>query len=108
MNANEYQDWTLDVSIYPQAGTGGELELYYLAMGLCGEAGEVANKVKKLLRDNKLDTGNLIYECGDVCFYLARLIDALGYQFEDVMLINKNKLLKRKAAGTLQGSGDHR
>lgn len=108
MQANDYQDWTLETAIYPQAGTGGDMELYYLAMGLCGESGEVANKIKKLLRDGKLNIGDLIYECGDVAYYLARLIDALGYSFEDVLEINHNKLMKRKSNNTLSGQGDER
>lgn len=108
MQANAYQQGTIQTAVYPDAGTGGQLELYYLAMGLTSEAGEVAGKIKKLLRDRVLDTGNLIYELGDVCWYVARLADALGYEFEDVLEINYNKLMKRKENGTIQGNGDVR
>lgn len=108
MQANDYQKQTITTAIYPDAGTGGQLELYYLAMGLTSEAGEVAGKIKKLLRDRVLDTGNLIYELGDVCWYVARMADALGYEFEDVLEINFNKLIKRKDNGTIQGNGDVR
>jgi NTP pyrophosphatase (non-canonical NTP hydrolase) len=108
LQANDYQNATIETAIYPGAGTGNDLELYYLAMGLTSEAGEVAGKVKKLLRDNKLDIGNLIYELGDVCWYVARLADACGYEFEDVLGINYNKLMARKENGTISGNGDHR
>lgn len=108
MNINEYQDKTLDTAIYPMAGTGGDLELYYLAMGLTSEAGEVAGKIKKLLRDGKYDPGNLAYEIGDCIWYCARLADAIGYSMEDIITINYNKLQKRKQEGVLSGSGDYR
>lgn len=108
MLTNEYQDWSLSTAIYPGAGTGNTEELTYLALGLNGEAGEVADKIKKYLRDGKLDIGGIIYELGDVCWYIARLSDALGYSFEDLLIINKNKLESRKESGNLQGSGDYR
>lgn len=108
MQANSFQDWTINTAIYPGAGTGNDLELYYLAMGLCSEAGEVAGKVKKYLRDNKLDIGNLAYEISDCVWYIARLADAIGYSLEDIMEINHSKLNKRKNAGTISGSGDER
>lgn len=108
MTLNEYQHKTLDTAIYPEKGTGSDLELFYLALGLSSEAGEVAGKVKKLLRDGKLDVGHLAYELGDCFYYLCRLCDAIGYDAEDVILINYNKLQKRKVANTLGGNGDER
>jgi NTP pyrophosphatase (non-canonical NTP hydrolase) len=108
MHLNDYLDATNQTAIYPEAGTGSDLELYYLSLGLTSEAGEVAGKIKKLIRDGKLDIGNLAYELGDCFWYLARLCDAIGYEPEDVLTININKLLKRKETNTLQGSGDYR
>lgn len=108
MNANQYQEKTLETAIYPGAGTGSDEELFYLAMGLASEAGEVAGKVKKLLRDGKLDIGNLAYEIGDCLWYCARLADSIGYEMEDIMFINYNKLSRRKESGTLKGNGDER
>lgn len=108
MQANTYQERTMDTAIYPGAGTGNDQEITYLALGLNGEAGEVADKIKKHLRDNKLDIGGLIYELGDCCWYIARLAEAFGYEFEDILEINYQKLQKRKAANTLSGSGDAR
>jgi len=108
MNVNEYLELTNQTAIYPEAGTGNDMELYYLALGLSSESGEVAGKISKLIRDGKLDIGNLAYELGDVFWYLVRLCDAIGYSPADIMLININKLLRRKENETLQGSGDHR
>ena len=108
MHLNDYLDATNQTAIYPEAGTGSDLELYYLSLGLTSEAGEVAGKIKKLIRDGKLDIGNLAYELGDCFWYLSRLCDAIGYEPEDVLTININKLLKRKETNTLQGSGDYR
>ena len=108
MHLNEYQEATIETAIYPAAGTGQELELYYLTMGLCSEAGEVAGKIKKYLRDGVYDQGGLAFELGDCFYYLARLCDAIGYDSEDILQINYNKLQGRKERGTLSGNGDTR
>lgn len=108
MEANKYQYNTMSTAIYKGAGTGNKDELTYLALGLNGEAGEVADKVKKHLRDGPLDIGAIAYELGDVAWYLARLADAMGYTFEQILEINYNKLTKRKEENVLQGSGDYR
>ena len=108
MEANEYQKRTLDTAIYPKAGSGAAIELYYLALGLTSEAGEVAGKVKKMIRDGAMDTAGMVHEVGDVLWYCARLADALGFTLEDVMRINYAKLMKRKDNGTVAGSGDNR
>lgn len=107
-NVDHYLQATDLTAIYPEAGTGSETELFYLSLGLTSEAGEVAGKIKKFIRDGKLDVGNIAYELGDVFYYLVRMCDAIGYSPSDIMDINMNKLLKRKQAGTLGGSGDHR
>ena len=108
LQANEYQKKTLETAVYPQAGSGAAIELYYLALGLTSEAGEVAGKVKKMIRDGSMDTAGMIQEVGDVLWYCARLADALGFTLEDTMRINHAKLTKRKDNGTIQGSGDTR
>ena len=108
MDCNDYQKWTIETAIYPGAGTGNDVELNYLTLGLCSEAGEVAGKVKKYIRDGKLDIGNLAYEISDCCWYIARLADAIGYEFGDLLTINHNKLMKRKESGTISGFGDTR
>lgn len=108
MNINEYQNWTIQTAIYPEVGTGSNLELSYLALGLTSEAGEVAGKVKKILRDGTYDPGAIMSELSDVLWYTARLADSLGMTMEDLADLNYGKLTKRFAAGTISGSGDDR
>lgn len=108
MNLNEYQKETANTAIYPYAGTGDILEFSYLALGLTGEAGEVAEKIKKYIRDGKIDHDLIIKEIGDVYWYLARLCTAFGVEAETVLAINNAKLADRKARGVLGGSGDKR
>lgn len=108
MHIQDYTLLTNQTAIYPSAGTGKDIELYYLALGLVSESGEVAGKIKKLIRDGKLNQGDLAYELGDVFWYLVRLCEAIGYSPENIMEININKLLKRKENGTIQGNDDHR
>jgi len=108
MQANDYQQKTISTAIYPEAGTGSDMEIFYLSLGLTSEAGEIAGKVKKYIRDGKLDPGAIAYELGDVAWYLARLADAMGYSFEEILQINYSKLTKRKEEGVLSGSGDYR
>lgn len=113
MNFNEYQRAAMTTAIFPNAGD----DLVYPALGLAGEAGEVAGKVKKLIRDNKVYFGvdvpedkrkALIAELGDCLWYLAVLASTLGISLEDLAEKNVAKLLSRKERGVIQGSGDER
>jgi NTP pyrophosphatase (non-canonical NTP hydrolase) len=110
MQANKYQEWTLSTAIYPDAGEGTLAALTYCCLGLVGEAGEVADKAKKLLRDG--DTTDrrtaVLQELSDVCWYIARVADELGMDLEELMDYNKQKLESRKERGVLGGSGDNR
>lgn len=108
MSLNDYLKFTDSTAIYPEAGTGSNLELYYLSLGLVSESGEVAGKIKKLIRDGKYDPAGIVKELGDCFWYLVRLCDAIGYSPADALTINVSKLSKRQEAGTLQGSGDER
>jgi NTP pyrophosphatase (non-canonical NTP hydrolase) len=108
MNANEYQKKTIDVAIYPGAGTGDNRELVYLALGLTSEAGEVSGKIAKLIRDGKYNPMDVAHELGDVSWHIARLAEALGYDFETILRWNYQKLKQRKENNTIQGSGDYR
>lgn len=110
---DEYQQLTNVTAIYPEAGTGSAQALAYVSLGLVGEAGEIANKVKKVLRDSdgKLSEETrlaLLGELGDVHWYLARLATELGASSGLVAQENLNKLLDRKERGVLKGSGDTR
>jgi NTP pyrophosphatase (non-canonical NTP hydrolase) len=110
VEANKYQEFTLETAIYPDAGQSTLQGISYCALGLTGEAGEVADKVKKLIRDG--DTEELreaiVKEVSDVCWYLARIADELGWDLSALFELNASKLLDRKDRGVLGGSGDER
>lgn len=106
----EYQGKAMSLAVYPGRGSGS---LIYPALGVAGEAGEVADKVKKVLRD---DGGALspevkvalLKELGDVLWYITACADEMGYTLEDVADANIKKLTSRRDRGVLGGSGDER
>ena len=105
ITATEYQKKAKETAIFP-----ADKALEYLSLGLVGEAGEVANKVKKLIRDKKvlLDTTVISSEIGDVLWYCAMLADYLDVNLGKIMDDNLDKLKSRKQRGTLGGTGDNR
>lgn len=79
------------------------------ALGLCGEAGEVADIVKKnIFQGHPLDTEKIAYELGDVLWYISLLCDGIGYPLEEVMEMNIDKLRKRYPAGFEETKSIHR
>ena len=103
-----YQKVAKTTAIYPR-----EQAIIYPTLGLTGEAGEVANKVKKIIRDgtdkNNEDMVQAISsEIGDCLWYIAVLADDIGFKLSDIANINLEKLANRKKNGTIQGSGDNR
>ncbi len=81
----------------------------YLVMGLTGEAGEVAEKIKKLFRNGgAIDPVLLKYELGDVLWYLSTLAHELGFTLDDVAQSNLDKLWDRKERGVIKSEGDTR
>jgi len=108
MNVDNYQKHCKQYAIYPEAGTGSNNELYYLGLALAGEAGELAGKISKIYRDKVMNYQDLGKELGDVCWEVAMLATALGYDLSNIMGANLAKLSKRQEAGTLAGSGDNR
>lgn len=103
MNMNEYQTQAATTAIYPAS-----VQVLYPTLGLAGEAGEVANKVKKIVRDGKLDKEAIGSEIGDCLWYIAAICKDLGLKMEDVAQANLDKLRQRQEKGTLSGSGDTR
>ena len=103
MTLSSYQKAASSTAIYPT-----QHAITYPALGLAGEAGEVANKVKKIIRDGKLDKAALKGEIGDCLWYIATLCRDLNIDLGDVAKANLEKLQDRKARGTLKGSGDNR
>ena len=103
-----YQKVALTTAIYPR-----EQAIIYPTLGLTGEAGEVANKVKKIIRDgsNKNDNSmvsEIKSEIGDCLWYIAVLADDIGCKLSDIANTNLIKLANRKEKGTIRGSGDKR
>jgi len=110
MDFRDYEDFTDTVSIYPGAGSLSGLS--YSGLGL-GEAGEVQNQLKKVIRD---DAGivsdsrkeKIIDELGDLLFYVARVAKDLGVSLGVVAQRNIIKLESRKERGKIVGDGDNR
>ena len=108
MTVNEYQEKAVSTAIY---GAGSKVN--YPILGLVGEAGEIANKYKKVLRDTNGEMSPeqniaLRDELGDVLWYCAALAKDLGTDLQTICEMNLAKLAARKAANTLHGSGDKR
>ena len=111
MTFNEYQELAAGTAIYPKRGEISGLA--YTALGLNGEAGEVAEKIKKALRDNngvidEAKTYELAKELGDVLWYVSETASQLNLSLGQIAEINVEKLYSRKDRGALQGSGDDR
>ena len=109
MELNHYQRESRKTALYPDVGRNP----IYPTLGLVGEAGEVADKVKKILRDNKgvfdKDRKDAIkFELGDVLWYISQLSSELGFELEEIANSNLQKLNSRKFRGQIQGSGDNR
>ncbi len=88
-------------------------ELFHLVLGLMGESGEVAEKMKKIIRDygsdfSKLDMDDFKKELGDILWYVAIMADYFDISLEEIGSKNIDKLASRQARGTLTGSGDNR
>jgi NTP pyrophosphatase (non-canonical NTP hydrolase) len=111
MKLNDYQSKAVTTAVYPK-----DKALPYLALGLSGEAAEVANKVKKILRgdyDNDPEKAEealnaITMELGDTLWYIAVLASELDTDLDLIAISNLDKLKARAEANTLKGSGDDR
>ncbi|MFM9110328.1 MAG: nucleoside triphosphate pyrophosphohydrolase family protein [Prochlorococcaceae cyanobacterium] len=109
MDLRTYQSRSRATARYPEVGRNP----IYPTLGLCGEAGEVADKVKKVLRDgdgrfDEAVQAALKLELGDVLWYVAQLASELGLDLAEVAEANLDKLASRAARNVISGSGDHR
>jgi NTP pyrophosphatase (non-canonical NTP hydrolase) len=109
MEFKEYESIIEKTAIYPNRGNN----IIYPTLGLVGESGEVAEKVKKLIRDekgvvNEEFKANIKKELGDVLWYITALSLEIGFSLESIAEANISKLIKRRETNTLSGSGDHR
>lgn len=112
MEFDEYQDKTEETAIYPGSDSYEPFTddaILYCALGLAGESGEVAEKVKKYKREGDEEyLHSLRDELGDVLWYLARLSDEVQYDLDFIAQKNLDKLLDRKERDKLTGEGDNR
>lgn len=109
MDFKEYQEKAKTTAIYPKIGSN----LVYAVLGLTGESGEVAERLKKIIREkdgvfDDEDRRLFVKELGDVLWYIACICWECGISMEDVAEKNIEKLLSRLNRGTLLGSGDDR
>ena len=100
----DYSYWVEDKIV-----TSGDTRLIENTLGLVGEAGEVAEKIKKLLRDNtKVSSDDIIKELGAVVFYVTALANYFNSDLTEVLPTNMDKLNSRARRGVTKGSGDNR
>ncbi|MDP2631319.1 MAG: nucleoside triphosphate pyrophosphohydrolase family protein [Candidatus Uhrbacteria bacterium] len=109
MNFEEYQKKSRKTALYPNLGNN----FPYVVMGLCGEAGEVADKLKKTIRDDGGEVtdekrAEVTKELGDVLWYVAQLATELNLSLDEIAELNIEKLYSRLQRGTIGGSGDDR
>lgn len=99
----EYQHKAVSFAVYPATH-----KVLYPTLGLCGESGEVAEKVKKQVRDGVFNRHEVAKELGDVLWYLTNVCNDIGYNLEEIAKMNIEKLDSRKDRNKIQGSGDNR
>lgn len=108
---DSYQTAAKSTAIYPHQGEW--MGLVYAVMGLAGEAGEVNNKVQKIMRDKEsiltdLDRLDLAKEVGDVLWYVSAVASELGMSLQDLARLNLEKLKDRRHRDAIKGNGDAR
>ena len=109
MDIKEYQEAAHKTSQCPKIGE----EYIYPVLGLCGEAGELANKVKKIFRDDgciltEARKTEIKKELGDILWYVAEISTTLGLDMDNVAETNIEKLASRLGRGAISGDGDTR
>ena len=103
MDFKQYQDKSFTTA------TETSKNIYDMTLGMAGESGEIANKIKKVMRDGAtLDKEDIKKEIGDVLWYCAGLCTVIGISLDDVAETNIAKLMSRKERGVIAGNGDNR
>lgn len=114
MKISDYSAQAIGTDLYSREGQAFDSHaMLEKVFGLVGEAGEVAEKFKKILRDKdgiatEEDKKEIIKELGDVLWYINSVGIYLGYTLDDVAQSNLDKVLSRKVRGVTKGSGDNR
>jgi len=115
VNLNEYQNQAITTELMKRADTLTANDPAFVAkvLGLVGEAGEVAEKYKKIIRDkdgviSDKDKQEIAKELGDVLWYISVMAHYLGITLEEIAHMNLDKLFARRERGTSRGSGDNR
>ena len=108
MNINEYQKEAVKTAMY-----GSGLKIVYPTLGLAGEAGEVADKVKKVIRDHNGEFSEelkleIAKELGDVLWYCANISHDMGFTLDTIAKLNIEKIQSRRERNQISGSGDNR
>ncbi|MCI6619349.1 MAG: nucleoside triphosphate pyrophosphohydrolase family protein [Prevotella sp.] len=108
MELNEYQREARRTAAYPQ-----EMKIIYPTIGLAGETGEVAEKVKKVIRDHEgefseAQKAEIAKELGDVLWYVASIAADMGYPMDDIARLNIEKIRSRAERSKIHGEGDNR
>lgn len=111
MNLNEYQQFTINSAFFTENKNIDFLS--YLTIGISGESGELANKVKKIYRDKRgivdnEDKEHLALELGDIIWYISVLAKKLGFTIDELLQMNVDKINRRIKNKTQEGSGDER
>lgn len=105
---DDYQGIAVSTAIYPR-----EMKGVYPVLGLSGEVGEVAEKVKKIYRDKNGEFSNndiieIKKELGDIMWYIANMAEDLGISLYDIINTNVYKILSRQKRNQISGNGDNR
>lgn len=113
MEFNEYQKESRKTALYTKDNANCGSPLVYVALGIAGESGEVVEKIKKLMRNQKgvitdESRQDLRKELGDVLWYIAQMATELNITLDDIAKTNLVKLTSRLERGTLHSQGDDR
>lgn len=109
MDFEKYQKESRKTAKYPKIGKN----FVYPTLGIVGEAGEVAEKIKKIFRDDKRKVtskrkAQIKKELGDLLWYMAQTATELGMSLDEIATDNLEKLFSRKKRGKIKGDGDNR